>query len=660
MTAELGVKLEIDESAAHALEKIKGGFEKVGEKVSEVQHELAGMLKQTIAVAAGFQLSGAIDSMKELVHETFGAASASEKQIKNLAGVLALTDKSGMSFAETAEKAEGLKEELEAIGVKAGASSDSVIEAFSMIAERSGKSKEAVLELTSQMAEAAKILPGGIDQMAGAFRDLESGILRPRNALVQMMKQTGVVGGTAKQIAKGLNSMIQGGQMEKVTKLAEDAIARMAKKASAAPATFDQLVASLRNIREQLFVAFGAPMVKAVAPQLEMLKKYLIDNKEKFGEMAKHMGEKVGEWVKQAADKIREGFQYIQNHADQIQKAIEDGFKMAKQVVEFILAHKEEIAIAFGAKALGPSVLGGVKTGVGLAKGAMSVGGMIAAKSGLEGVGALGGAGFAAAGVAALSGAIVGLGATAWQATKLWQETAADRMSTEEINLNTMQGMVDQHRRLNEQEMNDFKNLKQRAIEAAGGIESKGGRQVAQRAGSMELTMAQRNLAETMIQSSISGRMRRAGIGEGGKEIGDVDTDKMGVAAEGIIENYNKALKTNDVATMTYIAGFVKGNDRLKNAIMNKASEIEGGFNAMADRFGVGQATTPGWVGMMVDQFKKGTASPPIMNFSGNINIQQDFRDQDPDRVAVVLRKDLGNAASRSVSAKIPGGGLGF
>jgi hypothetical protein len=45
------------------------------------------------------------------------------------------------------------------------------------------------------------------------------------------------------------------------------------------------------------------------------------------------------------------------------------------------------------------------------------------------------------------------------------------------------------------------------------------------------------------------------------------------------------------------------------------------------------------------------TAGPPVQNFYGGVHIKQDFRDNDPDRIALMFRKDLSKqAASRTVS----------
>jgi mannose/fructose-specific phosphotransferase system component IIA len=151
---EVHTKLVMDDAASEALHKVKEGFEKVGETVADVQGEIRGMIKQAAAVALGFQFDRGIESVKEMGEEMIHAASETEEHVKALAGVLAMSDKTGASYEELTERAEELHEELAQVGVAAGASAQTMIEAFSMMAERSQKSQDELFDLTKMMAMA--------------------------------------------------------------------------------------------------------------------------------------------------------------------------------------------------------------------------------------------------------------------------------------------------------------------------------------------------------------------------------------------------------------------------------------------------------------------------------------------------------------------------
>jgi hypothetical protein len=379
----IGAKLKLDDHASEALEHIKEGFESakeklepLQEKIHEVGHEIMDMAKQAVAVAAGFQMSGAIESIKELGHEVFEAGQEVEDTNKELAGLMSITDKGGSSFEELTEKANELREGLDNMAITSGVAKKDVMDAFEMIALRSKKPAEEIQGMVGEMTQASKALPGGMTRMAEGWRDLESGFVRPRNALVQLIRQTDTAKGSARDIAKALTKDIQEGHPEKAFELAEEAIKKMSARMKDAPPTFGQLVTSLKDIRSSLFEAMGVPILKALVPPLERLKGYLVDNKDKIDEFAHTIGDKVGKWANEAADKIQKGFQYIQDHADQIESAISTAVGVAKSVIDYIIAHKEEIALAFGAKTA-------------LNIGTAAAGALPGAYSGIAGVGAL-------------------------------------------------------------------------------------------------------------------------------------------------------------------------------------------------------------------------------------------------------------------------------
>src|SRR5580700_9446836 len=95
---EIGTKLTLDDHAHEALEKVKEGFESLGEKVHEVGRDMMGMAKQAAAVAIGFQLSGSIESVKELGEEIFESATHLAEQKKELAGAISMVEKGEQSF----------------------------------------------------------------------------------------------------------------------------------------------------------------------------------------------------------------------------------------------------------------------------------------------------------------------------------------------------------------------------------------------------------------------------------------------------------------------------------------------------------------------------------------------------------------------------------
>jgi hypothetical protein len=218
--------------------------------------------------------------------------------------------------------------------------------------------------------------------------------VRPRNAIVQLMKQTGTMQGSARQIARYMSGLMQTGKeadQQKAFELAEKAIDRMGKKMERAPLTYDGLIESLKNLREQLYETVGGPMLQALKGPLNQLKSYFEKHRVEIEKWAYVVGEQVGVWITQAAEHFRNAFQFVQDHAEEIKDALVTGARMLKDALEFMVANRAIFtAISLGNSAMS---LGGA------AAGALGLGGAAAAEGGVAAVG----------GGLALKGATMGL-----------------------------------------------------------------------------------------------------------------------------------------------------------------------------------------------------------------------------------------------------------
>jgi hypothetical protein len=616
---EIHAKLVLDEGAEKATERLKEGFEHLTERVHETQHELMGMAKQALAVAAGFEMTRGIDSIKEFGHEVIGAAVASEEQERSLAGLIAMTDKTGMSFEETQEKAKDLHDNLEGLAIESGNTGDAVSDAFEMIASRSKKSTAEVLALTDKMSTASRVLPGGIGAISAAWRDMETGIVRPKNAIVQLLVQTHTVSGTMKNVAKGISQMMQAGQSEKVFELAEKAIDKMAKTAEKAPFTFKQLTTSLEGVRELAFKSFGEPMLAELGPPLESLKRYLLGHREAIEAMAKSMGEKVGEWLKAAAEDMEHAFEYLRDHATEIENAIVTGAHALKDVVMFIIEHKEALAVAWGAKTAASGVMGLVGSG----------GGMVgAAATAVGGAAALGAIGLAV-------GAVTAAG---WQFSKLWNELPSK--------LQEAQAKIDaMYREAAEGQIEDVSRLRDEVIVL-----------------NPELIALANNLQALAKSNATSDKLGRA-LDDKNLDLEDIQAGKGGGAAQFAVQQYvdqfGEAVKRGDRAAAEHMAQFISTHQNIIDAMHKAGVELgETGKFLVGTLENVGQHMIAEEVKGILSKEKKEGAKPAgaTLDFRGSqFHIHQDFKDGDPDRVIQVFRKDLAEHAAARVSARTSG-----
>lgn len=652
---EVHAKLTLDDAASAALEHIKGKFEQVNEKVKETTHELLNMAKQAAAVAVGFQLSGLIDSFKELGEETFHAAGELQNQTKELAGLIAVTDGGVHSFKELNDQAAEMGERLEGAATASGVTKAQMVDAFEMIAQRSTRGVEAVADMTEKMALASRALPGGMARMSEAWRDLEMGFIRPRNALLMLMKQTGVVEGPIKKVGAALNKLMQdptGAGREKVFQLAESAIAKMAERTKDMPMTFEQISNSLKNVREAIFEGIGMPMLRAVQPAFEKMLGYFKKHREEIEKIAQSVGVKVGEWITEAATKIQEGFEYLRAHADEIMNALTKGGAALMAAIKFMVDHKELILGLAVAQKLGP--------------GAASLAGGVA--KALPGIGtALGeGAGALTASSAAGFGAAVGTFAFA-AATWAWaaQQDAALR---EEAGI----GFFDAAGRFIQ------------GVRAAN-AESSGGKLKSYHGSAAEASNAVLNLHASMraLQAAMTNGDPPAQLGVlAGKldamaiasvEVGEkVDASVYGMSqaahrlaadagAAAFAEHMDQVRKQTvdvDVATHEFLLTVQRATADHKKTVEQAASTIL----AVNPELLTALAGTGSTVKQGIDAIKKALNNmpdtdklelTPTVNMGGvTVVMQQDFRDQDPDRIALIFRRDLMRAAMSPLSAK--------
>jgi hypothetical protein len=125
--------------------------------------------------------------------------------------------------------------------------------------------------------------------------------------------------------------------------------------------------------------------------------------------------------------------------------------------------------------------------------------------------------------------------------------------------------------------------------------------------------------------------------------------------AKGYATAFNAAAAAGDEAAMKYVASFLDGNASMVNAIAKEGPKIfEGGYDklvASLKGIGAGDAAKS-----LMDRSKVSLGTPSktsiTQNFTGAINVKQDFRDQDPDRVAVTFKQDLQRAGTNRLQSR--------
>lgn len=343
--AEVRVRIVADDQSHETLDKVRDGLRDIGEeskvtqellkgiglnieRIASVQQANAGkqegvakeVLKGNLyfeAMKKSVELVG--DGVKEaweltekLADASLEAAEAAETQEKQMAGYLFLLDQGKHSMTELREYTRDQREEFEKFAITAGVATKDLVTTYDKLLERGAMGSEKAKEMAEKMATVGKIVPGGSEALAQGMSAMETGMVRARNPLVQLIAATHMLKGNAKAVAAQMQHMTPERQME----LAEKAIDRQAealKKMGGVVPDLGQLKSSFEDVKEGFLESMGKPMTEALVPQLVRLRDYLSQHMEQI----KQFGDRVGaaaanaiEYVSHALEGIWSGLTY--------------------------------------------------------------------------------------------------------------------------------------------------------------------------------------------------------------------------------------------------------------------------------------------------------------------------------------------------------------
>lgn len=592
---EVRVALVMDDKASETLAKVAAALEKVAGSQQHVQQEakktegIWGQIKSTAigtalggAISGGFHYAmGAVHKGVEMLQEAFHAGIGELEGQRSMAGVLLMTDTNERSFEATLDRAGLFKDTLEDIGIEAGVSADVLQEVFEGIAARSNKTALEVEELTEKIAQAGKAVPGGARALSAGFQQIEMGMVRARNPVVQLIAASHLLKGNAKAVAKEMQKMAP----EKQFELAEKAMTKIADKMKNAPPTWANLMTSMEGVKDQAFEALGVPLVQGLLPVLNEVRNFLVANKDA---------------IYDGLDKTAEAFLSFKDDA---QAAFEGLWK------EINIRETKEL-LTDGAKAL----LSAFKFGYETFKFVLQVGSEF-----LGGVAKL------------YSSVKEGIKEDAKKGTfgDLGKRMEfGSQASTLEDQVREKQSMaVDPEERAKLQKQLTEWSVLQDKIRAAGGEVS----------------------AEQM--------QTFAALQENVDHYSQMGTDLKKIVDSGSTENftakYADAAKLHERGVQLYLAKMLAGNEALQDALVKAGFDAEGGFQGLIKTMKeAGMTSEADKLTLKVKA--DGAKATHVTNFNGGqtFNIKQDFRDQDPDRVAVVFRQDILKASNARVMSR--------
>lgn len=562
---------------------------------------VVGLMGLAVAgsAALGAGLLAGATAMAAIGWHAIGAADHMDKQVKSMAGLMSMMDGGKHSMGQLKAYAGDLREELAMAGTKLGVTTGDMTDIFNDIIERGQVGTEKAKQLTEQMALVGRVVPGGARAISEGFEGVEMGMIRAKNPIAQLIASTGTLKGSAKSVAAQMMNMTQ----EKRLDLAQKAIAKQAenmKKAGAGGGgalSMTGMQKGLENMKEMFWESMGQPMLDHILPPLNKVYKFLeahVDDIKRWGTM-------IGDGFSQVIDFLSDVFGGVYAAVKQswgdIEEAGSEVSTTIKDVWQWVTDHQDDI----------------VKGAADWAKHMIQAGKWI-----IDHVGAF-----------------------------------LDKFKSA---LRSLPGIGDKLKK------DDAAVAQKRAMMAA--HETGGGETAGHKAYTKAVDEYNRLAKEAGLSAGEMQEANRAIVGAHERAAADV-AEVARLAETGDYnawaEYFNKAVHDHDTAAVNTAAQIVGNNKKLQDAIVTGGAHVEFGTREAIRQLGESMPELGEQLKKLMkgDLEKGGVKAPKFQQtFTGAINIHQDFKDADPEAVALVFRRDLMKHSLAMTQARgaLPGG----
>ena len=305
----------------------------------------------------------------------------------------------GIDFARAGKLAGQVFDQLKDDALTSTATTSEMFQIYKSIygpIRAAGAAMETVREITNSTVAASGAL--GVD-MAQASRDISlmaRGSAGMHVKLFSMLRSTGAIAESASEF----NDLSAAVRVEKL----RSALAKFAPAAEAYGNSFAGVTSTFQDIAESFSGAAFGPVFERIRKTLKQVNDYLLAHRTEITRQLHDMGERLGRVLDKVIVKAKAAFLYVSTHWDEVVTKIGDVVEKVRRVVPQLL----QAAKAWSAISIARSVLASATgTGAQLAGGAATIGrlmqGAAPAMAGAAGV----------AGGAAIPEAGVGAGTTA-------------------------------------------------------------------------------------------------------------------------------------------------------------------------------------------------------------------------------------------------------
>lgn len=309
--ADVKVRLRLDDQASKATDRVKQSFDRVTGSVGGAVRGIARFASQALAVTVGLSLGRLIEDFKSLGREAIQAASGAQQSQRQIGAMLMAA--SGAEFGKASSAARSVHNQLEDIGIASGVSADSVTAAFESmfgVVQKAGGGIEDSVRLTENLTRVAGPLGISMDQAGSSVLGIMSGLTRARDPMVQLLRNFGQLDVKSKSFAK----------LSEPQKLAalQSAFARVGETMRGVPPGFAQIVQSFKDVRDNIMEAFGTPIMNTIGKLLSRTSGWVQKHQMEVEIFAVRWGNKFAEFIQRSVELAARTFRWIQTHWDDI------------------------------------------------------------------------------------------------------------------------------------------------------------------------------------------------------------------------------------------------------------------------------------------------------------------------------------------------------
>ena len=384
------------------IDKLAGRLKSLGAGMRGTESSFARIGTSIAGMAVGYVgVSAIANGFRAMVSSAAEFESAMQGTQIGLASIMQQVEQ--VSFAQATDYAAGSFQRLTDMAITSTASTKEMFDIFSGIygpIRAAGQGMETVYEMTKNTTLAASALDIDFQQ---ARRDIGAMVRGSAGLDVKLFSSLRSMG-LITENAEAFNKLTQA---DRVNKLRE-ALSGFGEAGEAYAASLPGVTSTFTDIFQQLRRVAFKPVFDVLGKALGKLNDKLIANKEQIGAYLQHYGELAAKWVGFALMRAQKGLDYVAAHWDEIVQKVDLAVNKFRQMIPAL----KQAGTAFAAFSVGKQALGalisfaGTIAGLGSALSGMGAG--AAATAGAGGAAAAGG-GVATGGLVAGFEAIVAM-----------------------------------------------------------------------------------------------------------------------------------------------------------------------------------------------------------------------------------------------------------